>query len=117
MKELPKLPFSPTPGFDAVPDGPEPAPEEGKAVTGRCLPPRGGNPDLVRTNAVALGQSPPDPNGPIEEVKVICEAKGVRVEYAAPGEIAGGFQNGDCNAQMYGIRHTQRAYQFQGSNS
>ena len=92
MKELPKLPFSPTPGSDAVPDGPEPAPEEGKAVTGRYSPPRGGNPDLVRANAVALDQSPPNPNGPIEEVKVICEAKGVRVEYAAPGEIVGGFK-------------------------
>lgn len=47
---------------------------------------------MVRTNAVALGQSPPGPNGLVEEVKVICEAKGVRVEYAAPGEIVGGFK-------------------------
>ena len=90
-KELPDLPHLSRTNEDTSKAVDEKTPKQLPAFSGTCSPARDGNPDVSRKHAIELGQPPPGLNGFIDDVTVMCEAKAVRLEYAAPSVAIGGW--------------------------
>ena len=90
-KQLPDLPHLLKTNEDTLKPVDDKTPEQLPIFASSCSPAREGNPDLVRKQAIELGQPPPGSNGSNGEVTVLCEAKALRLEYAAPSGAIGGW--------------------------